>query len=222
MRKKLLVWMTAVSCSVLPVNAQFNTVVVAACRYRLTAPTPDSEITGTGTKEVAPITEGTSKNGRTAATDEAEKKMWTTRYLSVCYPLKQIKITSPYGYRTDPFTGKRRFHNGIDLRARGEQALAMMEGVVIKVGEDRSSGKYVVLQHGNYTVSYCHLSKILVERNTVVRPRDAVGITGSTGRSTGEHLHITCKLNGKSVNPRLVLDYIKSTRDECVTALAAL
>lgn len=222
MRKKLLVWMTAVSCSVLPVNAQFNTVVAAACRYRLTAPVSDSEITGTETKEAASITEGTSENGRTADTAEAEKKMWTTRYLSVCYPLKQIKITSPYGYRTDPFTGKRRFHNGIDLRARGEQALAMMEGVVIKVGQGRTSGKYVVLQHGNYTVSYCHLSKILVERNTLVRPRDAVGITGSTGRSTGEHLHITCKFNGKSVNPTLLFDFIKATQQECVSALARL
>lgn len=222
MRKKLLVWMTAVSCSVLPVNAQFNTVVAAACRHRLTAPVSDSEITGTETKEAASITEGTSENGRTADTAEAEKKMWTTRYLNVCYPLKQIKITSPYGYRTDPFTGKRRFHNGIDLRARGEQALAMMEGVVIKVGQDKTSGKYVVLQHGNYTVSYCHLSKILVERNTLVRPRDAVGITGSTGRSTGEHLHITCKFNGKSVNPTLLFDFIKATQQECVSALARL
>ena len=129
---------------------------------------------------------------------------------------------TPYGYRTDPFTGKRRFHNGIDLRARGEQALAMMEGMVIKVGQDRTSGKYVVLQHGNYTVSYCHLSKILVERNTLVRPRDAVGITGSTGRSTGEHLHITCKFNGKSVNPTLLFDFIKATQQECVSALARL
>ena len=93
---------------------------------------------------------------------------------------------------------------------------------MIKVGQDKTSGKYVVLQHGNYTVSYCHLSKILVERNTLVRPRDAVGITGSTGRSTGEHLHITCKFNGKSVNPTLLFDFIKATQQECVSALARL
>lgn len=50
-------------------------------------------------------------------------------------------------------------------------------------------------------VSYCHLSKILAAKGTAIRPRDAVGITSSTGRSSGEHLHITCKLNGRSVNP---------------------
>jgi len=76
------------------------------------------------------------------------------------------------------------------------------------------------LQHGRYTVSYCHLSKILVVRGTMVRPRDVVGITGSTGRSTGEHLHITCKMDGRSVNPSVMLDYIRSIRQECVTALA--
>ena len=98
----------------------------------------------------------------------------------------------------------------------------MMEGVVVKVGQDKASGKYVTLQHGAYTVSYCHLSKILAVKGAAVRPRDVVGITGSTGRSTGEHLHITCKLDGKSVNPSVILDYIQSVRQECVEALAGL
>lgn len=81
--------------------------------------------------------------------------------------------------------------------------MAMMEGVVVKVGQDKTSGKYVTLRHGRYTVSYCHLSKILIVKGAIVHPRDVVGITGSTGRSTGEHLHITCKLNGRSISPRL-------------------
>ena len=98
----------------------------------------------------------------------------------------------------------------------------MMEGVVVKVGQDKASGKYVTLRHGNYTVSYCHLSKVLVGKGAAVRPRDVVGITGSTGRSTGEHLHITCKLNGKSIDPLLVLDYIRFIQKECVAALVAL
>ena len=74
----------------------------------------------------------------------------------------------------------------------------------------------------NFMVSYCHLSKILVARGTTVRPRDAVGITGSTGRSTGEHLHITCRLNGKSVDPAILFDYIGKVQQECVSALAEL
>ena len=131
-------------------------------------------------------------------------------------------VSDGTGYRKDPFTGKRKFHNGIDLHARGDEVLAMMEGVVVKVGQDKMSGKYVTLRHGNYTVSYCHLSKVLVGKGATVRPRDVVGVSGSTGRSTGEHLHITCKLDGKSIDPLLVLDYIKSIQKECVAALAAL
>ncbi len=153
---------------------------------------------------------------------DMDKKKWMDRYLSVSYPLRYIKVTSPYGYRKDPFTGKSKFHGGLDLRARGDEVMAMMEGVVVKVGQDKTSGKYVTLRHGRYTVSYCHLSKILIVKGAVVHPRDVVGITGSTGRSTGEHLHITCKLNGRSISPSLILDYIQSIRQECISALAGL
>ena len=97
-----------------------------------------------------------------ALTAESFKEVWVQRYLSVCYPLRRMKVNSPYGYRKDPFTGKRKFHNGVDLHARGDEALAMMEGTVLMVGQDRISGKYVVLRHGEFTVSYCHLSRILV------------------------------------------------------------
>lgn len=153
---------------------------------------------------------------------ESHKEIWVGRYLSVSYPLQRIRINSSYGYRKDPFTGKRKFHNGIDLHARGDEVLAMMEGLVVKVGQDKTSGKYVTLRHGSYTVSYCHLSKVFVGKGATVRPRDVVGVSGSTGRSTGEHLHITCKLDGKSIDPMLVLDYIKSIQKECVAALATL
>lgn len=157
-----------------------------------------------------------------ALTAESFKEVWVQRYMSVCYPLRRMKVNSPYGYRKDPFTGKRKFHNGVDLHARGDEALAMMEGTVLKVGQDRISGKYVVLRHGEFTVSYCHLSRILVSKGETVRPRDAVGITGSTGRSTGEHLHLTCRRNGKNVDPAEIFSYIKATREKCVAALAEM
>lgn len=153
--------------------------------------------------------------------DEA-RMFWTERYLSVSLPLKALKVTSPYGYRTDPFTGKKRFHGGLDLHARNEKVLAMMSGIVVKVGQDNASGKYVVLRHGNYLVSYCHLSRILVGKGKQVIPAEPVGITGSTGRSTGEHLHVTCKLNGKSIDPRILFRHIKNIKDECVRALKDL
>ena len=82
------------------------------------------------------------------------------QYTSVSLPLKRIKVTSPFGMRKDPFTGKRRMHNVIDLHARNDEVYAMFPGVVKKVGYDKRSGNYVTLQHGDYTVSYCHLSKV--------------------------------------------------------------
>ncbi|WP_300910807.1 M23 family metallopeptidase [uncultured Bacteroides sp.] len=222
MRKVLLTVVSGFSLCATSLHAQFNTIAPIPVRYKVEAlrmdmknqePTPESTI---------PI-QDTSENALALATPfDVHKKQWIERYLSVAYPLPAIKVTSPYGYRKDPFTGKKRFHGGLDLRARGNKALAMMEGVVIKVGQDKTSGKYVTMRHGGYVVSYCHLSLVLVSTGMVVHPRDAVGITGSTGRSTGEHLHITCTLNGKSIDPSVVLDYIKSIRQECVEALAEL
>ena len=69
---------------------------------------------------------------------------------------------------------------------------------------------------------YCLLSMILVARGTAGRPRYAVGITGSTGRSTGEHLHLTCRLNGKSVDPAILFEHVRRVQQECVSALAEL
>ena len=140
------------------------------------------------------------------------------RYMSVSYPLSNIKINSSYGYRKDPFSGKRKFHNGLDLHARSSKVFAMLAGEVVKVGQDRVSGKYVTLKHGSFTVSYCHLAY----QGQTVKAGDTIGITGSTGCSTGEHLHITCKLHGNSIDPMIVLKYIEVTQQNCVTALNEL
>lgn len=209
----------AISLCIVPAKAQFNTVAAIPARYKVEVLRTDMNNAGATLENEAPV-QGASTD--ILASADIDKKRWIDRYLSVCYPLRHIRINSPYGYRKDPFTGKKRFHGGLDLHARGDEVLAMMEGVVVKVGQDKTSGKYVTLQHGAYTVSYCHLSKILAVKGAGVRPRDVVGITGSTGRSTGEHLHITCKLDGKSVNPSVILDYIQSVRQECVEALAGL
>ena len=144
------------------------------------------------------------------------------RFMSVSYPLSNIKINSSYGYRKDPFSGKRKFHNGLDLHARRSRVFAMLAGEVVKVGLDRVSGKYVTLKHGSFTVSYCHLSRTFAYQGQTVKAGDTVGITGSTGRSTGEHLHITCKLYGNSIDPMIVFKYIEVTQQNCVAALNEL
>jgi len=145
------------------------------------------------------------------------RKEWIDRYMSVAYPLRNIKITSSYGKRIDPFTGKKSFHNGIDLRAAsGEEAFAMLLGQVVKAGSDKRSGKYVTLRHGDFTVSYCHLSKPLVKAGQIVSAGEPVGLTGSTGRSTGSHLHLTLKRGRKKLHPHIILDYIRTVREDAL------
>lgn len=141
---------------------------------------------------------------------------WIQRYLSVSYPLDRMVVNSTYGWRRDPFTGEQKLHNGMDFHARSNEVYAMMEGEVMKVGYDERSGNYVTIRHGNYTVSYCHLSKALVRKGTIVKPGEVVAITGNTGRSTGEHLHLTTKYKGKYINPNILLDFVKETRDKAI------
>ena len=197
------------------VKAQFNTVSCPGNRYKVTVENP----TRTTNKAEATPESITSENEKSVpdkvslSSADTKKKEQVARYLSVCYPLSHIKINSPYGYRKDPFTGKRKFHNGIDLHARSAKVFAMMQGRVIAVGQDKVSGKYVTLRHGGFTVSYCHLSQISVSQGQDVLSSDVVGITGNTGRSTGEHLHITCKYNGNSIDPFILISYVKRVRE---------
>ena len=218
MKKRLFILMTGLAAMNAPALAQFNTVVQLSDLYKVeVVKTSSDDDIDCLTADLSAIPE--KQPIQTEAYDDAYKKRWTDRFLSVCYPLRHIKINSFFGYRNDPFTGKRKYHNGIDLHARGDEVFAMMDGVVIKAGQDNVSGKYVILRHGNYTVSYCHLSRITAAKGAAVKAGTVVGITGSTGRSTGEHLHITCKLGGKNIDPLLLLNFIKATRDECVTVL---
>ena len=200
------------------VKAQFNTVSCLGNRYKVTVENP----TRTTNKAEATPESITSENEKSVpdkvslSSTDTKKKEQVARYLSVCYPLSHIKINSPYGYRKDPFTGKRKFHYGIDLHARSSKVFAMMHGRVIAVGQDKVSGKYVTLRHGNFTVSYCHLSQISVSQGQDVLSGDVVGITGNTGRSTGEHLHITIRHKGEYINPKIFFNYISAVKNRLV------
>ncbi len=170
-------------------------------------------------KVPSPNKESVSTVGKFPSHEHSE---WVGRYMSVSYPLKRIAVTSPYGYRTDPFSKKRSRHNGIDLRAKSEEAYAMLWGVVVRVGQDKRSGKFVTLRHGDYTVNYCHLSQVLVRQGASVMPGEVIAITGSTGRSTDPHLHLTCKYKNRYINPDILLHFIRETKEEAVTQLGVL
>lgn len=205
--KRKIVALWVISClAVSNAKAQFNTVSDNACRYKVKK--VKEKFLPPANNQVDSITANLPLQ-ETESVD-SKQKQWISSYSSITYPLKSIKITSPYGYRYDPFTGKLSWHNGLDLRAKNEPAYAMMDGIVEKVGYDNRSGNYVTLKHGNYHVSYCHLSSIIVRKGEYVYPGIIVGVTGDTGRSTGSHLHLTCKKDGKSINPTILLKIIES------------
>lgn len=198
-RKIMALW--AISClAVSSAKAQFNTVSDNACRYKV------KKVEGMFLPPANNQVDSVTVNLPQQETDSVDnkQKQWISSYSSITYPLKSIKVTSPYGYRRDPFTGKLSWHNGLDLRAKNEPAYVMMDGIVEKVGYDNRSGNYVTLRHGNFYISYCHLSSIIVRKGESVFPGIIVGVTGNTGRSTGNHLHLTCKKNGKSINPAIL------------------
>ena len=111
--------------------------------------------------------------------------------LNICMPLDYITITSHYGYRKDPFTKCQRFHDGIDLRCGNGLVYSMLPGRVAAVHHgDTGYGNYVILDHGSLRCLYGHLSEIYAREGSEVPAGAVVGLVGSTGRSTGPHLHI--------------------------------
>ena len=181
-------------------KAQFNTVSDNVCLYKVKK--VEEKFLPPAKNQVDSVTANLPQQKKDSV--DNKQKQWISNYTSITYPLKSIKVTSPYGYRRDPFTGKRSWHNGLDLRAKNEPAYAMMDGIVEKVGYDNRSGNYVTLRHGKFYISYCHLSSIIVRKGESVFPGIIVGVTGNTGRSTGSHLHLTCKKDGKSINPAIL------------------
>lgn len=117
-------------------------------------------------------------------------------------PVKGL-ITHGFAWRRDPFTGRRAFHTGLDISARrGSPVSAPADGVVTRAGWLHGYGKVVEINHGyGITSRYGHLHRIDVEVGDVVQRGDGIGQVGSTGRSTGPHLHYEVLENGKSVNP---------------------
>ncbi len=113
------------------------------------------------------------------------------------------RVSSPYGWRIHPVHGDRRFHSGVDLAApQGTSILAAQGGVVIKAGYSSSNGYYVTIDHGNgFQTSYLHMTHYTVSKGQKVTAGQKIGACGSTGISTGPHLHFTVYKNGATVNP---------------------
>ena len=114
-------------------------------------------------------------------------------------------VTSPFGWREHPMLGQRRFHPGVDLSVpEGTQVRATGAGVVRRASEDGVNGRIVVIDHGRgVATAYCHNARLLVVPGQVVHLGDAIAESGSTGRSTGPHLHYQLELGQTPVDPLL-------------------
>ena len=123
-------------------------------------------------------------------------------------PVKDYRYTSPYGVRYDPFNGNSAMHAGLDMAgAMGEPIYAAANGVVLQAGRANGYGNLVELAHGKgIDTRYGHLSAILVKPGENVRQGQLIARMGSTGRSTGTHLHFEVRVDGRAINPRPFLD----------------
>ncbi len=128
------------------------------------------------------------------------------------FPLssKGWRLSSSYGYRADPFTGVRSFHTGDDFAiAKGTPVRASMSGTVSVAGYSSIYGYYVIVNHGNgYQTLYAHfMEPSPVKKGQNVSQNTVIGYVGSTGYSTGNHLHFSVYKDGKLVNPRTIINY---------------
>ncbi|HEX4647203.1 MAG TPA: M23 family metallopeptidase [Steroidobacteraceae bacterium] len=118
-------------------------------------------------------------------------------------PVTRGFISSYFGERADPFDGREAFHKGVDFAGSlGDKVVAVAEGVVTWAGERSGFGKLVEINHGDgYITRYAHNSRTLVAVGQMVKRGEAVALMGSTGRSTGPHVHFEVLRNGRQVDP---------------------
>ena len=123
-------------------------------------------------------------------------------------PIENGRYTSYFGYRISPITGEYGFHTGLDIAAPEKTKIrAAFGGTVLKSGFDEKAGNYLYLSHDDGLVTfYCHCSDILAEIGTVVRQGETIALVGSTGYSTGPHLHFEVRKDNIRYNPLWLLE----------------
>ncbi|GGA27526.1 M23 family metallopeptidase [Paenibacillus physcomitrellae] len=140
--------------------------------------------------------------------DKAQARLEALSSTPSLWPTSSHTVTSSFGYRTDPFTGKSAFHAGIDIAgSTGDPVYAAAAGTVLSVQRDGSRGNYIVIRHINGLETwYMHLSSAVVQQGDSVIKGQTIGKLGNTGRSTGPHLHFQVMKKNDPVNP---LPYIQ-------------
>lgn len=137
----------------------------------------------------------------------------TLQITPTIWPTGSRKVTSLFGIRKDPFTGQATYHAGLDISGNtGDPIYAAADGIITLAERDRVHGINVMIDHGRgISTRYLHLNRYTVDIGNKVTKGQLIGELGSTGRSTGPHLHYEVSINGKNVNPE---PYIKADRKE--------
>ena len=208
---KLIITTASAILLTMPAHAQFNTIgTINGKRIKTTNPTKSNETLTDSIVLGSPILEPKESIDTHQVSNSTIGNNKTSTLISP--PLRNIQITSGFGTRKHPIYHKQMMHNGVDLSARYENVYSMFPGIVIRVGQDDRSGKFVTVRTGNYTISYCHLSQQLVNTDDYVNAGTNIAVSGNTGASTGPHLHITAKKDGKAFNPAILLEYLMSQK----------
>lgn len=135
------------------------------------------------------------------------------------HPARMDYISSGFGYRSDPFNGGAAFHSGLDFKGPiGAPIYAAAKGVVSFAGRKQGYGNCVEVDHGNGLMTrYAHMSRFAVVTGQPVEASDVIGAIGSTGRSTGPHLHFEVRVGGRAVNPRPFLEKGRNVHQEATS-----
>ena len=176
------------------------------------------DISSTVSRKPADLKQTPVENARALKTnlegliDELQDRRseWDTQPTILPVDTDEYWISSGYGWRKSPFTGRREFHSGLDISSRrGTPILAPADGKVIKAGKNRYLGKFIKIAHSDtLSTLYGHLLEHKVEKGQLVKRGDVIGLMGNTGLSTGHHLHYQVYKDEKSVDPK---QYILNT-----------
>ena len=128
----------------------------------------------------------------------------------IALPLDTCAITSSYGKRVAPNKDASTNHRGVDLRCNGDYVYSIMPGEISKRGYAQRIGNYIEVNHGDFRTIYGHLHSFLVQLNQSVEAGQPIAISGSTGNSTGPHLHFGVKYKKHYIDPKPILDFINS------------
>lgn len=202
---------------------------------------PDRLLGDTGEAMGGPYVPAAAANASPAAAADAQfrslfaswKKLDSLEHsviaIPAIHPIHEAKLSfsSYFGVRSDPFKGTAAMHAGVDMPGPvGTPVYATADGIVDRAGRAGGYGNLVEIDHGKgIQTRYGHLSKILVEPNQRVKRGEEIGLMGSTGRSTGSHLHYEVRIDGRAVNPIPFLqtaDYLVAMQDEAKLQTASL